>query len=719
MNIKEGIGLFVLVLLVGVGSAAAQEAQWDAAIGASNPLNWYKFDETDNICVDRGSGGNNGTYSLVTLGRPGLLRGARAVEFTGPNTENTAASQVDFSGLGVLTGEWTAEYIVMKKGTDNQALHDGGSFSIRIQGWNSQQAGFTEYGVADHFFTEEPGKSAAVPVDTWVHLVYRRTASGMQLFINGILVGTTSTTIDFPRAFIGRNGSNATGDTFKGILDEAVVFNRALSDAEIMEHFLASQLTAVLPFPEDGMQLVDKATNLEWTYGAYVPTGYDVYFGTDANELSPAWFGHNKILDKQNVNTVDPSPTGVLAPATTYYWRVDAYEPNEPGADILHIGHVWSFTTSPDTPVLVESPKDVVVPAGGQASLTVAGLNQTDYAWWRSVDDATDTPDDDTLVAEGGDLATLVLENVQLEDEGYYYCVISNQLDSLRSAAALVMIERMVAQWKFEGNLMDELGEHNGVGLVMPGGDQPGVVQEPNYVPGIIGEGSAVVVNGVNQLIEIPFSRKLNPASFTVTAWARPDALDSDYRAVVSGRQEVPGVGGSQGGLIIYATGGDNWEFWTGHSGGWQNSGTVLLPVTVEDEAWTHLAISFEATGQSGENLTGIKRLYINGRLVALNTEGLYRPNPVQALQIGAGQNETINHDYFFGGAIDDVALYNYALDGMEVGRLYHEVTGERVCADNIGLEFDWNGNCKVDIGDLAIFAASWLNCRIVPDCLP
>ena len=65
------------------------------------------------------------------------------------------------------------------------------------------------------------------------------------------------------------------------------------------------------------------------------------------------------------------------------------------------------------------------------------------------------------------------------------------------------------------------------------------------------------------------------------------------------------------------------------------------------------------------------------------------------------------------------MALYNYALDGMEVGRLYPEVTGERVCADNIGLEFDWNGNCKVDIGDLAIFAASWLNCRIVPDCLP
>ena len=48
------------------------------------------------------------------------------------------------------------------------------------------------------------------------------------------------------------------------------------------------------------------------------------------------------------------------------------------------------------------------------------------------VDDATDTPDNNTLVAEGGDLATLVLENVRLEDEGYYCCVISNQLDSLR-----------------------------------------------------------------------------------------------------------------------------------------------------------------------------------------------------------------------------------------------------------------------------------------------
>lgn len=708
-----------MAALLWVGSAVAQEENWDAAISASNPLNWYKFDEVDTACIDHGSGGNNGTYGLVTLGQPSLLRGALAAEFTGPNEGNTAASQVDFGGLGVLTGDWTAEYIVMKKGTDNQALHDGGSFSIRIQGWGNSRAGFTYYGIADYFFTDEPGKSTEAPVDTWVHLVFRRNSAGTQLFINGILVGTTADSVDFPRAFIGRNRNNATGDTFKGLLDEAVVFNRALPDAEIVQHYVASQLTAVFPFPEDGMILVDKATNLEWTYGAYIPTGYDVYFGTDPNALNPGWYGNNKILDKQDVETVDPSPMGDLEPATTYYWRVDAYEPNAPGPDILHTGNEWSFTTAPDIPVLLESPKDTVAAAGSEASLTVVGLNQTDYAWYKSTDPATDTLDDDVLVAEGTNLATLVLSDVQLADEGYYYCVISNLLDSLTSDTALLMVERMVAQWKFEGNLNDELEVFDGVGLVMPGGDQPGIVQEPNYVAGIVEDGSAVVLNGTNQLIEIPFSRALNPQSFTITAWTKLDATDSGYRAVISNRQEVPGQGGSQGGFILYATAGEQWEFWTGSSSGWQGSGTVRLPLGVQDEAWTHLAMSFEATGQAGDVYTGIKRLYINGRLAAINTAGLYRPNPVQKLQIGAGQNESINHDYFFGGAIDDVAIYNYAMDGMEVGRLYHEVSGETVCVDDIGLEFDWNDNCVVDLEDFAIFAEVWLNCRIVPDCLP
>ena len=68
----------LLVILVFSISASAC-ADWNSTIGASNPLNWYRFDELDANAIDYGSQHLNGTYGIgaqdATRGVPGQRPG--------------------------------------------------------------------------------------------------------------------------------------------------------------------------------------------------------------------------------------------------------------------------------------------------------------------------------------------------------------------------------------------------------------------------------------------------------------------------------------------------------------------------------------------------------------------------------------------------------------------------------------------------------------------
>ena len=62
--------------------------------------------------------------------------------------------------------------------------------------------------------------------------------------------------------------------------------------------------------------------------------------------------------------------------------------------------------------------------------------------------------------------------------------------------------------------------------------------------------------------------------------------------------------------------------------------------------------------------------------------------------------------------------IYDYVLDSIEVALIYTEFNpGTDACWGEV--EFDFNNNCVVDIADLAIIVESWLECNIVPTCIP
>ena len=61
----------------------------------------------------------------------------------------------------------------------------------------------------------------------WAH------RGGTILHVNGVAQETNTATINLPRGVMG--GLNAAGDPLKGLLDETVLFNRALTPAEIQQ----------------------------------------------------------------------------------------------------------------------------------------------------------------------------------------------------------------------------------------------------------------------------------------------------------------------------------------------------------------------------------------------------------------------------------------------------------------------------------------------------
>ena len=179
----------------------ADLAEWEAAISDAHPLHWYKFNETGTDCIDSGSGGLNGIYEDVLVGQDGFFGPGTAVGF-----ERTGANRATFANAENLSGSWTAEYIVKTTKEpayhDGQCLHDSTTTSIRLHGWTTLgEAGFTLYTVEDYQFTPVEGltlEDLIIQPGPWRHLVWRNDGSGIQLFFDGILVGTTEDMIVLP-----------------------------------------------------------------------------------------------------------------------------------------------------------------------------------------------------------------------------------------------------------------------------------------------------------------------------------------------------------------------------------------------------------------------------------------------------------------------------------------------------------------------------------------
>lgn len=233
-------GVVIPILLV-CNASAAIPAAWNSVITASNPLNWYRLDElSGGTAVDSGSEQRNGNFGVgaidATRGIPGLV--GTAVQFGNQSTIFLSAPD--------LAGDWTAEFVLKRIGSKRSSVLIRGipfefpSQALKLEQFDSTgQVGFTQFGQVDATFSPP----VFSPLDEWIHLVYvNRIGSGIDLYMNGVLAGRHPSNISLPRDQIG-SWSDTIPESPLAIMDEVVLYNRALSPVEIAAHF------AIVPEP--------------------------------------------------------------------------------------------------------------------------------------------------------------------------------------------------------------------------------------------------------------------------------------------------------------------------------------------------------------------------------------------------------------------------------------------------------------------------------------
>ena len=119
---------------------------------------------------------------------------------------------------------------------------------------------------------------------------------------------------------------------------------------------------------------------------------------------------------------------------------------------------------------------------------------------------------------------------------------------------------------------------------------------------------------------------------------------------------------------------------------------------------WSMLAVTYDATTQQGT-------LYINGLPAIEASIGFPGFDPALPLTLG----DVPDYEYY--GAVDDLKVYNYALEPLEIAILYTNVVPETVCFENPGADVsgpEGKPDCIVDVYDLVELAAGWLECNRV-----
>ncbi len=181
-------------------------------------ITWWR---AENDLLDS-IGPNNGSAFGVA---PSFVPGIRGQAFS-----FSVTNQAMFIGGASVPVPWTACFWVRRQDGFgvSSALLTSPSGGLKLEQFGtSRLVGFTAFGVADYSFTY------SVPTNVWTHLTFVAAPGGMVLYTNGVAAATHPATIDLPMNILGLRETGL--DQLRAQLDETVLFQRALSPAEIRQ----------------------------------------------------------------------------------------------------------------------------------------------------------------------------------------------------------------------------------------------------------------------------------------------------------------------------------------------------------------------------------------------------------------------------------------------------------------------------------------------------
>ena len=441
------------------------------------------------------------------------------------------------------------------------------------------------------------------------------------------------------------------GDTFRGFVriwdfDITITTIPPLADLIRVAEYCGPRATN--PSPSNGATGMGLPL-LQWAASDLTALQY-VYVGTDraavevAEVSSPEYKGAKATTDSVYF---DPVP---IQAGTTYFWRIDQVD----AGGIVFKGDVWSFTATPST-AWAPQPADGATYVASDAALEwTAGLGVVNHDVYFGTDraaveaGATETKKADKQIAASYTPAGLVSGTT-------YYWRVDEVVGAATTAGAVWSFTVQPVLAKVDPNLIGwwKMDDENADKAVDSSGwDHHGtLVGGPRWAQGYAGD--ALSLDGIDDSVDCGTNASFNfSGSVTIAAWFKAAGATADGK-IASNQNNA--TGGYK--LGIYQNKAE-FEIRT-------TANTAILNRSVAGGTTFSPGVWYHVTGvyKQGQFI----RTYINGKLDRefATAEVLGASNG--SFQIG---RETYTVGYFVLGLVDDVRLYNRALNEEEVAQL-------------------------------------------------
>jgi len=352
---KKLIYLVSFVLVLGLAAGVANADITSGLVG------YYPLDEgAGDTAYDISGNGHNGTlHNGVTWISQGYRNG-------GINLDGTTNTRIELGTWNPAEGTGQLSLALWIKWAGGGPQYQGligkrdtwpemtmFQFQLRPETFaQSGQASILIETGAIHIYADE---GAMTPfIGEWAHVAATFDGTTARIYLNGEEIKSGEFALNDAAAAAhmgigcvtgGGAGYSGNGEVFLGDIDEVRIYNRGLSEAEILATMTGEVWPyAFAPNPANGALHSDTWATLSWSPGE-TATSHDVYMGdnfADVNDGTAETFRGNYATTFFVAGFSGyPYPDG-LVPGTTYYWRVDEVndvDPNSPWK-----GSVWSFT---------------------------------------------------------------------------------------------------------------------------------------------------------------------------------------------------------------------------------------------------------------------------------------------------------------------------------------------------------------------------------------
>jgi hypothetical protein len=690
--------LFLTIAAIMPLGTGIVRAAYPDLILSDHPVAYYRLEETSGPTV-ADSSGNGFDGSIVTdssgnfpkLGQLGIDTnsvlfngGADFSHITIPYDPLLSPTNADGVTGGPFSAECWAQATTESTSDYTSPLAMSGAYSGPTgpypsgSGWNFYQSQGPNSFWALYIRGTQVNALNGPPVTLlrWYHLAVTWDGTNAIFYVNGAQQGTPQAiaykAVDPIAGYAGSIGSGPqTGHgPFAGGVDEVAFYTNALTAAQIAAHYqLGTNSFRVAATAPDFVSAPASTTNY---------SGTKVTFSAVVSGTQPFSYQWRR------------NGTAISGETNSSYSFICSYPADDGVPFSVTVTNTVGKITSPDAILTVLTNLNILHDpygpitrnTGSKAAFRVAanGALPITYQWFKG-----------TTSIPGATNDTLWLNNVQAGDAADYHAHVTGPFGAADTAnatlivqtrpvtvpitgyAKLVVADDPVAYWRVNESdasspAVDAVGSFDGAYDNSLGDITFGVPTGiPHETDKAVDLSDTNTVAGRGGVIRIPYALELNPyGPWTYETWVRPDSNDTNhnFRTVLSSMYNF-NFSTAVYGWLIYQHEASAWTLVTFNgTGGSSFFGSDFGHIPLIPGSWYHLVLT-----DNGTNI----QLYVNGVAGSAHTAaaGLI-PNGINGDPTLNASPEVLGQRsdgafLGFSGAVDDTAVYNYALSPQQI----------------------------------------------------